>query len=440
MKLKTFLTVGILFEATRRVESGLLSGLLGANCYDWRKGVQDCRVGVERVVRKFPQPTFDFGQSILASFNAQIDSLQDLTNHTSPILANRSTNILEALSLLSKIDNTPTNLLYQVEKTLSSKTSAYHSLVGNLTEIIGELDKPVNNVITGVQDSIATCFKQFNKRFSIRRQDRSEKIDFKDMVKSARLNMFTISFIAETALKSVERFSTESFEAIAILTFISNLQVLATHGVNANMGTVLVSETDNVSPVLRLCFEALDPLVGEITKLVSSSTFGSVDKTKSYLADFVKIIDSYEGRLANLLGPFEGVSITEAKVNDNLAKRRSEGNNNNAQSAATNNNTKGAATNNNAKGAATNKNAEGAATYTNSEGDATDTNAEDAATNTNAEGAATNINAEDATTNTNAEGAATITNAEGAATNTDATGTEGDTTTSQSDGSETSAN
>ncbi|XP_037029548.1 uncharacterized protein LOC119069571 isoform X2 [Bradysia coprophila] len=386
MKLNTFLTVGILFEAALTVQSGLLSNLLGGNCYDWRKGVQDCRSGVERVVRKFPQPTYDFGQSILASFNAQIDSLQDLTNNTSPILANRSTNLLEALSLLSKVDNTPTNLLYQVEKTLSSKSAAYRSLVANLTEMIGELDTPVNNVITSVQNSIATCLKQFNKRFSVRRQDRSEKIDFKDMVKSARLNMFTISFIAETALNSGEQFSTSTFEAIAILTFISNLQVLATHGVNANMGSVLVSETDNVSPFLRLCFEALNPLVGQITQLVSSSTFESVDKTKTYLADFVKIINSYEGRLANLLGPFEGVDITEAKVNQNLAKGQSEGN------------------------------------------------------NTNAESAATNTNAEDATTNTNAEGTATDTNAEGAGTNTDAAGAGGDPTTSQSDGSETSAN
>lgn len=351
------------------MESGLLSVLLSINCEcsDWRKGVQDCRSGVERIVKKFPTPTYDFGQSILALFNAHIDSLQYLTNNSLPILASGSTKLLEALSLLAKVDNTPTNLLNQVDRTLSAKTSAYRSLISSLGEIIGKLDKPVIDVVTSVQDSIMNCLKQFNKRFSVRRQDRSEKIDFKDMVKSSRLRIFTDSFIAETALRNDDALAPEAFEAIAILTFISNLQVLATHGVNANMGTVLVSETDNVSPTLRLCFEALDPLVVQITKLISSSSFENADKTKNYLKNFAKIVNSFEKPLAKLLGPFDGVGITEAMVIENLAKRQSETTNTNTTEAETNTNEGSATTKTNTDDANANSNVNDEGATTNAE-------------------------------------------------------------------------
>lgn len=302
-----------------RVESDH-SGNDNNDRHGWHKGVRNCRTGVKKIVHKFPKPTYDFGQSILASFNAQVDGLQHLTNNSSPILAIQSINILKALSLLSDVKNTPSSLLDTVEQTLTAKSSAYHAIITNLTQI-GKLDKPVGDVVLNVQNSLFACIKQFNRRLSVQSQDSSERIDIKDLMQSARLNLFTISFIAAIALNSGNKFANETFEAIAILSFIANLQTLAVHGVNANMGSVLVSETDNVSQFLLSCYETLNPLVAETTNLVYSSSFNDVDKTKSYLADFVRIISSGEKPLAKLLGAFEGVSITEAKVNENLAKK-----------------------------------------------------------------------------------------------------------------------
>lgn len=265
------------------------------------------------------------GQNILESFNTQVGSLKNLTNSTSSVLSSKSISLLQALSLLSKVDFDPTYLLYQLRKVLPDKTSAYCNIVTNLTEIIGLLDKPVNETIRVVEKSLLTCLKQFERRYAERKQDRCEKIDFKLIVKSARLNSNTIAFIAETAVNDVDnlKFADRAYEAIAILTFISNLQVLAVHGTNANIGSVLHSETTNISPFLNSCYEALDPLVVDITKLISSASFDSVGSIKEYLGNFVKIIYSYNASLAELLGPFEGVKVTNAEVNKNLEKSQS---------------------------------------------------------------------------------------------------------------------
>lgn len=209
-----------------------------------------------------------------------------------------------------------------MKKVLPDKTSAYINIVSSLNETIGKLDEPVIAVIQAVEKSIYTCLNQFDRRFLERKQDRCEQIDFKLMVNSARLNANTIAFIADVAVNNLDcsGFSNEAYEAIAILTFISNLQVTAVHGTNANMGSVLHTETTNITPLLESCFLALDQLVDDINTIISSASFDRVERLKDYLRNYVETIHSYKDSWAELLGPFEGVNITVAEVNDNLAK------------------------------------------------------------------------------------------------------------------------
>jgi len=326
MKLRIFFILSLLIEIAHLVEPlDLLSGLTDCGCNGWEKDMEKCCSGVERVVKKFPQPTYDMGQTILASFNTQVGSLKKLTNSTSAILSSRSVKLLEALSLLSRVDNSPSYLLYQLRKVLPDKTLAYCDIVTTLKERIGELDKPINAVLNAVEKSLMTILKQFDQRFLERKQYRCEKIDFIQMVKSGRLNANTIAFIAETAVNNVDNltFADEDYEAIAIITFLSNLQVLAIHGTNANMASILHTETTSISPFLNSCFVALNPLVIDITKLISSASFDSAASVKEYLGNFAKIIHSHNATLTELLGPFEGVKITNAVVNKNLAKSQS---------------------------------------------------------------------------------------------------------------------
>lgn len=288
-------------------------------CDDWKKGVKDCRDGVKTVVKTFPQPTYDIGESILQSFYTQTDNLQNLTTSTSPILSSRAVTILEALSLLSKVDRSAKNLLYQLKKVYPAKSAAYCGIATKLSEFIGKLDNPINKVIEAVAKSIIDCINQFNSRFIQRKHDRCEKIDFKQMVKSARLNTNTIAFIAETALKN-NSFADEAYEAIAVVSLISNLLILSVHGTNANMGSVLHAEKSDISPFLHECFVALDPEVQDLTQSIASASFDGVANIKEYLRNFVKIVYSYNPSLEKLLGPFEGVEISVEEVNNNLKK------------------------------------------------------------------------------------------------------------------------
>lgn len=262
------------------------------------------------------------GQTILASYSTQIENLIALNKTETSILSTRCTDLLNVLSTLADIDNTPSYLLLQLKKVCLEKRHLYCEIVESLSEYIGELNQPVMQVVVRVQNSTDTCLNQFEGRFSERKKQRSAKIDFKLMATSIRNNTNTIAFFADTAINNSDglEFADETYQALTILSFISNLQLLAVHGTNANMGTVLLSETKNVSPFLQSCFEAFNPLVDDITELISSASFNNVKHLKKYLKKYAETIYSHNESMAKLLGPFEGVTISAAAVNANLAQ------------------------------------------------------------------------------------------------------------------------
>ncbi len=309
---------------------GLLDSLLGCGC-GWESGVKEAYDGTERVLKKFPKQTYDMGQTILKAFNVQVENLKALNKTETVVLATRSTDLLRALSLLSNVDFTPSVLLTQLKQTLPDKTAAYTKIISGLSKNIGKLQSPVIEAMTSVQTSIMTVLKQFDKRFSERKQNRCEKIDFKIMANSTLAHANLIAFIVDSATNNSNEttanktdelpFAAETFEALAILTFISNLQLLSVHGANANIGSVLIAETTDISPFLKSSFAAFELLISAITKLISSASFDGVENMEKYLRNYVETIYLYIGYLEQLLdvGPFK-VNITAAEVNGNLAR------------------------------------------------------------------------------------------------------------------------
>ncbi|XP_037032325.1 uncharacterized protein LOC119071539 isoform X2 [Bradysia coprophila] len=284
----------------------------------WEKDVQKCRDGVHKVLQKFPEPTYKEGETIWAAFYQQTEELKVLANSTSPILKSNAVSILETLGLLANADRTPTNVLYQLKRVYPAKQKIYRDITSNSTKYIGNLNKPIIASIDDIATSILSCLKQFNRRYAERRSERCEKIDFKGMVRSVRLNTNIIAFIDGIAVQ--DTFADETYETVGILSLISCLLLLSVHGTNGNMGTVLHNERCDISPTLRACFNALDPIVDDTTKLITKSSFSNVNGIKQFLGEFGKLIPSYNRSLEKLLGPFEGVGITEAQVKANLKK------------------------------------------------------------------------------------------------------------------------
>lgn len=297
-----------------------------SSCNAWEKGIQECYTESAKVLSRFPAPTYDIGDTIITSFRTYTDKLGSLTKCNSTFLSTRSTSTLEALSLLSKMGKSPSYLLFQFGKALPKVSSAFRSIITNLSRSIGALVQPVNEVLTNVENSINNILKQFQNRFATSKRGEHEPIDFEESVKCARLFVNTIALIAETALNDCDcvTYANEAYEAIAILTFILNLYLIAAQGCNVSIATVLLSESKNVTPSLNSLFDAMDPLIGGVAKALSSITFDVPKSMRRFLSYFVDLTYTLNESLDELFGPCQGVKLTVAQIKKNLV--RSQGN------------------------------------------------------------------------------------------------------------------
>lgn len=284
----------------------------------WEKGVQECYTECAKVMERFPDQTLTIGETVITSFKTYADELASLTKCNSTFLSTRSTATLETLSLLSKMGKSPSYLLFQFGKVLPKVSSAFRVIVTNLSGSIGELVQPIHDVITTVESSLSNVLKQFQNRFV----ERCEEIDFEGTVRGAQLFTNTVALIAETALNDCDcvTLANEAYEAIAVLTFILNLYLIAVQGSNVNIATVLYSESKTISPFLKSCFKAFDPLIGGIAKAISSITFDVAKSMREFLSSFVHLTYSLNEALDDILGPFDGSKITVAQIKKNLVR------------------------------------------------------------------------------------------------------------------------
>lgn len=294
-----------------------------SNCNGWEKGIHDVYTGCAKVLKRFPSSTFDIGETVIPSFKMYSDELGSLTKCNSTFVSTRSTATLQAISLLAKLGKSPSYLLFQYCKALPKVSSALRSIVTNLSESIGELVQPVNEVITGVEGSLNKMLKQFQNRFVERQHERCEKIDFEESVKSAQLLTNTVALIAETALNDSDcvTYANEAYEAISVLIFIVNLYLIGVQGSNANIATVLYTESaTSISPSLNSCFKAMDPLIGGIAEAISLITFDIAKSLREFLTKFVDLTYNLNESLEEALGPFKGVKISVGQIKKNLVR------------------------------------------------------------------------------------------------------------------------
>lgn len=273
-------------------------------------------------MRRYPPATLAIGETIITSFKTYTDELRTLTISNSTLLSSRSITTLEAISLLHKLGLSPSNVIYQFNKALPSVSTAFRDIVSNLSENIGKLVEPVNEVITLTENAIMKTLVQFRNRFVERGQGRCVYIDFESAVKSARLFANTVALIAETALSKCGNvtFANETYEAISILMFILNLYLTGLQGGNCAIATVLLLESKSISPFLKSSFQALDPMLGGIARAMAAITTDTAKSMRELLTKFVDLTLSFDDALNEILGPCSGAKITVEHIRKNLAK------------------------------------------------------------------------------------------------------------------------
>lgn len=293
------------------------------SCKDWQKGVNQLQEGSAKVFKNYPGVTNAIGETIITSFKIYSDRLISWTVCNSTILSTSSISILQALSLLSTVGKSASYIVNENAKATPSLVSAYMNIVSELSNHIGALVHPINDVIIDLGRLSEEISKQFQSRFVGRESDNVEKINFQGIMKCGQLMANTIGLIAETALDDCGcvTIPNDTFDAIAILIILLNDNLMGIQYIIVSIAAVLHSESSGISEFLHSSLLTLDPFIQDVGDVIASMTLDINQSVRVLLTKVVSYLYPLNEALDNLLGPSEGAKITVAQIKMNLLRR-----------------------------------------------------------------------------------------------------------------------
>lgn len=283
----------------------------------WKEGVQQYYEGTSKVAKKLSVRTYDEAETIMNAFQMYLTKLIYFTNSNSTVLSTKSAAILEALSKLNKLHQSPTTILKETERALPKLIEDYTKIVASLSEVIGQLTIPVNDSLNDLEGSIIHFIKEF---FNSSALGFRKKVDFKPVIKHAQVLINTIALIAETVLDECNLATPNVYESLTVLSLILIHLLISVQGVNICTQEVLYSRSLDIPVVLNVCLLPMISFAKEITDSVVSIKLPLTESIADLLTKLVELTIFLNSILDELFGVFEGVTLTVGQITQSLSK------------------------------------------------------------------------------------------------------------------------
>lgn len=284
-------------------------------CNDWQDGVLKYYEGCTESIKVYPGPT-DQSKNIMTTFGVFLNKLLDLTTSNSTILSSSSTAILEAMSNLSKMGGSPGKLLNEAMKTLPKLSDDLRKIISSLSDKIGEQTTHLmNDAITDLELSIRHFALIFRKsgveHFG---NDLGMNSDYEPVTKRVQVLMNMIALIAETTLNDCKIATSVLFESLTVLTLISNYYLIGAHSINVVAQGVLHSTSQPIPDKLHVSLVALAPCLQQMADVINKIDKAFQENLVQVLTDLVSFTISFNSKLDDLFGCFEGVNTTVGAI------------------------------------------------------------------------------------------------------------------------------
>lgn len=285
---------------------------------DWVEGVQEYFDGTSEAAKNFPSgEPLELADAVMTSFQDFLTKLVSFSDSNSTVLSTSSTAILGALSKLNKLASSANTIIEEFDKVLPDLVETYKGVVSNLTNIIGELTCPVNHAMSELECSLQHYIKEFSQSDALGRR---KVVPFDPVMKCVQILTNTIAFIAETTIDQCELATPDVQDALAVLSLILDHLSICVQGINACSQAILSEQKCEVPVVLRISFVTMDSFISGINRSVASITFPIAESITAFLRNLVNLTNSLNTSLNDLLGLFEGVSLTVGQITKNLSK------------------------------------------------------------------------------------------------------------------------
>ncbi|KAG4068475.1 hypothetical protein HA402_004816 [Bradysia odoriphaga] len=313
----TFSVVKTWQSYTKNEQCFTLRNVAKADDDKFKEGLQGYYDGCLRATSNYRGNSHDLAHTVMKSFEAYLEKLIYFSNSNSTILSSCSEAILKSISILDKLDGSSMQVVKETGKVFPIVVNGLNEVALSLSDHIGNLSDSFKDAV----DELGSVYLKYIKdvRLSCRLFKCTKKVDFVPTLKKSQKLMNTVALIAETLLSQCEA-DVQVQEAVLVLTLIVWWLTIAVQGINCAVQDVLIENNCTISHAIELSSISFDYVLVSTTEAISAVVWPFTKIIRDVLAVFVNITMALNSAVKDILGLFDGVSITVADITRNLFK------------------------------------------------------------------------------------------------------------------------
>lgn len=225
------------------------------------------------------------------------------------------------MSKLSKVGGSYGNLFSVATSVLPQLSIDLKEVVSSVSENVGRSTTDLmNNAITDLVQSILQFAFTFQKcgveHFG---NGFASKANYESVTKSVQMLMNVLALVIEITINNCNIGATKMFESLTALTLIAHYFLIGAHSFNVVAQAILHTASQEVPDTMHASLVCLAPFLE-----LMAEPIGAIDKTVendillNVLQRFVNVIVSFNTKMEDLFGPFDGVSVTVGQITDSL--------------------------------------------------------------------------------------------------------------------------
>lgn len=184
----------------------------------WTNGVQKYYDDIIVAFGKFPPNLLKESTAVTTTFQSYLAELVNSSNSNSTIVSSGSTEILEVLSQVKILANTPIGVINEFYRILPILMVKYRDVVSKLSKVIGsDVACSVNDEMTALESS----FKRYMEKFlQTDAQGNNKKIDYGSVTKHFTVLNSTVASFTESTENKCSPVAPNLKDAVTVLNFV----------------------------------------------------------------------------------------------------------------------------------------------------------------------------------------------------------------------------
>lgn len=283
----------------------------------WKVGVvQHCQK-CKAALKFYVGPTYKTAKTILDAFLCLVPKLESSTESNSNIISSKSVAILETISLMSDVGNSPTGILNGFIDVLHTVAAAYKQIILSLSVHIGVLTPSVIDAITALESSLYKIMDDYQNAALLNVGD--DDIDYKPVLQGIQNLTNAVACIAEARLPLC-KYDENVRDSLYILALILDHLLIIGHAANVSIAAALRISCGSFSNTLSQCLAIIDPLVNGITAALGAVAKTLIESVVLVLNAIVDLAKSLNDVLKAVFGLVQDVTATLGTVTKSLTK------------------------------------------------------------------------------------------------------------------------